>query len=162
MKEGIFLSLGANIGNPLAQLKQATEAIEHHLGAVVESSRYYLTEPWGNPDQDDFYNQVIKVDTKLNPLAVLQHALQIEKNMGRKRTEDWGPRVIDIDVLFYNQLVIDSDILKIPHPNLHNRNFILIPFLDIAPEFIHPIFKISIEELYQQSTDEQEVMLVEA
>lgn len=150
----VFLSLGANLGDRAMQLQQAREAIALAIGRVIRESSIYETASWGGAsDQPQYLNQVILLQTKLDPETVLKHTSQIETQLGRTREEKWGSRLIDIDILFYEQLIIDLPHLHIPHPHLHERNFVLIPLADIDPQFNHPKLQITISELVRMCTD---------
>lgn len=153
----IYLHTGSNLGDRGAHLKKAVELIEEKIGVVEKASQVYRTKAWGLADQPDFLNQALEVKTSLSPLNLLDQVLAIEDQMGRKRVKKWGQRLIDIDILFYGDQVFKLDRLTIPHPYLHHRNFVLIPLLEIAPEFIHPAFKLSIAELGARSEDSLDV-----
>lgn len=153
----VYLLLGSNEGNSLALLESACEAISKGIGEISQSSSIYRTEAWGKTDQNDFLNQAVCVKTRKWPKTVLKLCLDIEKQLGRMRIEKWDPRTIDIDILFYGNKVINTDQLVVPHPQFEYRNFAIIPMMEIAPEFEHPINKKSIEELYKESEDELSV-----
>ena len=148
-----YLLIGGNLGKREENLEHARRAIASRLGPLLNASSIYETEAWGMQDQPAFLNQVLFVETKLNAEAVLDAILSIEKEMGRKRSEKFGPRTIDIDILFYNDLVMQKSSLTIPHPQLHLRRFTLEPLNEIAPEFVHPVFNKTISELLEESTD---------
>ena len=148
-----YLLIGGNVGNRQENLSRATTMIESKVGKILRASSLYETAAWGVTDQPSFLNQVLLVETKLDPEQVLDAILSIETEMGRKRTEKFGPRTIDVDILFFNDLIMHKNALTIPHPQLHLRRFTLEPLNEIAPKFIHPIFKKSISELLQQSAD---------
>ncbi|MCF0065373.1 2-amino-4-hydroxy-6-hydroxymethyldihydropteridine diphosphokinase [Dyadobacter chenwenxiniae] len=152
--EGIFLSLGSNLGDRQATLASAREEIAKRIGTISGESSVYETEPWGLADQPAFLNQVIRVETALAPEEVLRIILDIEHELGRVRHERWGARVIDIDLLYYNALVLDSASLTLPHPRLQDRLFNLIPLTEIAPDFINPLLKKTSLELLQMCTDD--------
>lgn len=154
----VFLSLGSNVGNRAANLASAFQHIQKEIGKVAKKSHLYETEPWGNKDQDAFYNQVIMVNTTLEPRDILAAITKIERAMGRERSEKWGPRIIDIDILFYGKRVIRDKGLEIPHPDLHKRGFILAPLLEIAPDYVHPILSKQIDELYMECEDPSDVI----
>ena len=130
-----FLALGANIGDPAGQLAEAREAIERlPRTRIVKASTVIRTAAWGVTDQPDFLNQVIALETGLDPQALLAACLGIEAAMGRVRERRWGPRLIDIDVITYDREVIDTPPLIVPHPRAHERAFVLDPLREIAPE----------------------------
>ncbi|SKC10573.1 2-amino-4-hydroxy-6-hydroxymethyldihydropteridine diphosphokinase [Dyadobacter psychrophilus] len=151
--ESIFLSLGSNLGDRKVVLESAREQIAKRVGLISSKSSVYETEPWGLPDQPAFLNQVIRVETELAPEEVLRIILDIEHELGRVRYERWGARVIDIDLLYYNALVLDSARLTLPHPRLQDRLFNLIPLAEIAPAFVHPSLKKTSLELLESCTD---------
>lgn len=130
-----WLALGANIGNPLAQLEDAVARLDAHPHIKVTArSTIVVTAPWGKTDQNDFHNMALAVETDSTPQELLDACLSIELAMGRERIEHWGPRLIDIDVIAYEREVIDTERLKLPHPFAHERDFVLIPLREIAPE----------------------------
>jgi 2-amino-4-hydroxy-6-hydroxymethyldihydropteridine diphosphokinase len=149
----LFLLTGSNIGDSAAYLHEASENIASRVGSIVNQSGIYKTEPWGNKNQQDFLNQVLEVQTSLGPEEVLQQILTIELEMGRNRIEKWGPRVIDIDLLFYGNLVMQTQRLTIPHPLLHERRFTLMPLAEIAPEFMHPVLNRTMKKLLEVCQD---------
>jgi 2-amino-4-hydroxy-6-hydroxymethyldihydropteridine diphosphokinase len=143
----IFLLLGSNLGNRHLFLKQAAQAIETGVGPITQYSSVYQTQAWGKTTEPDYLNQVLAVVTLLTPRQVLTAILTIEKQLGRERTEKWGSRTIDIDILFYNDAVINEPDLVIPHPHLHQRKFVLEPLAEIAPALVHPVLKQTILQL---------------
>lgn len=149
----VFLHTGSNQGDRLLNLNEARLALQESVGPVIRSSRIYETAAWGLQDQPDFLNQAIEVHTELEPVQMLETVLGIEQQMGRVRIQKWGQRLIDIDILYYDNLIWESDQLILPHPHLHERNFVLLPLLDIASGFIHPRLKKTTEELLQSCTD---------
>ena len=149
----VYLLLGANIGNPNKQLDDAKIEIEDRIGKITSSSSIYESEAWGVENQPVFLNQVIQVETELSANKVLNDILKIELLLGRIRGQRWGSRIIDIDILYYNSDIIHSDELQVPHPYIQERNFTLIPLVEIAADYIHPIFKKSNKELLEESTD---------
>jgi len=157
----VVLSLGGNVGQVLDTFARSKEMLVNTIGPIIQSSRLYFTEPWGEPDQPHFFNQVILIETGLSPLQVLQVCQQIETDFDRKRSVRWGPRTLDIDILFYDHLVLETEELIIPHPRIHERNFILVPLMEIIPDWVHPVYDLSIEELYVQCEDFNEVMIAE-
>lgn len=142
----VYLSLGTNLGNRAANLKEAISSLAPQM-TVKAKSNVYETLPWGYEDQPNFLNQVVKVKTYLEPLPLLKHLKRLEIALGRETTFKYGPRLIDIDILFYDDLVLDDPQLVIPHPLLHERNFVLLPMMDIAPDHMHPVRRKSIREL---------------
>lgn len=147
MKEHIvYLALGSNLGDRLANLKQAIAALTPQLD-VKAKSQVYETPPWGYEDQPKFLNQVVKAKTYLEPEPLLKHLKRLEVALGRQESFPNGPRLIDIDILFYDELILYSPSLVIPHPRLHERAFVLLPLMDLDPELIHPINKKSIRAM---------------
>lgn len=142
----VYLALGSNMGNRAANLKAAIAALPPQM-EVKAKSRVYETPPWGYVDQEKFLNQVLKVQTYVKPEQLLKHLKRLELALGREATFQNGPRLIDIDILFYDDLVFESPIVTIPHPDLHERGFVLMPLMDIAPDLVHPVKKQSIREL---------------
>jgi len=142
----VYLSIGTNIEKRPANLKQAISLLPPQM-TVKAKSKVYETPPWGYTEQDNFLNQVVKVTTYLEPENLLKHIKRMEVAMGRKSTFRYGPRLIDIDILFYDEEILETPALIIPHPNLHERGFVLLPMMDIAPDLIHPVMKKKIREL---------------
>lgn len=150
---GVFLLLGTNLANREQNLATAIAHIEKKVGKIGARSSIYETAAWGVREQPDFLNQVINVETSLPAEKILEKILAIEAAMGRKRFEKWGSRLIDIDILFYNDEFIDSPDLKIPHPEFKNRNFALAPMAEIAPEEFYPGTRESMKFLAGKSPD---------
>jgi 2-amino-4-hydroxy-6-hydroxymethyldihydropteridine diphosphokinase len=146
MTERIYIALGTNIGDREGNLKTAKDALFPEVTVVRESS-IYVTPPWGYADQPDFLNQVIEVSTHLEPLPLLRFLKDIENRMGRKKLIRNGPRLIDLDILFYGDRVVVIDDLQIPHPRMEGRAFVLVPLHEIAPDLIHPMLEISVREM---------------
>jgi len=146
----VYLSLGSNIGDRFANLKQAVSSLPPQM-TIKAKSKVYETQPWGYTEQDPFLNQAVKVTTYLEPEPLLKHIKRLEIALGRKETFQNGPRLIDIDILFYDDLIMDTPPLVIPHPHLHERGFVLMPLMDIAPDFLHPLKKMSIREMTESS-----------
>lgn len=154
------LLLGSNLGKREDALGKAVQLIEERAGAVILKSHVYDTSPWGKTDQPSFLNIVIVVGTLLDADQLLKELLLIETEMGRKRDNTkWEPRLIDIDILFFNEEVIDKPQLQVPHPLLKERRFALVPLNEIIPAFVHPVLKLTIEELLIACNDRQEVKL---
>lgn len=149
----VYLLTGSNLGHSAAYLAEAASQIEQKLGKIVRRSSLYETEPWGNTNQPAFLNQVLVLETEFEPEPLMRLLLEVETNMGRKRTEKYGPRTIDIDQLFYENKVYNSDILVLPHPQIQNRRFVLVPLQEVAPQLIHPLLHKTITELLDTCTD---------
>jgi len=153
-----YIGLGSNMGDKTANLKKAVLELEKVRGnKVLAVSSFYKTEPVGDIDQDWFINAAVKIETGLTHRELLEIILKIEKELGRVREARWGPRVIDLDILLYDDLAIDEEGLVIPHPYLHERGFVLVPLAEIASEVIHPIFKKSIQELLEVLEDNKKI-----
>ena len=158
MKKTAFIGIGSNQGLARENCEQALKELGLLEKVWVESnSSLYETAPLGIENQDWFINSVVKIKTTLLPLALLNELLGIEEKMGRVRTIKWGPRIIDLDLLFYEDLIITETNLKIPHPELHKRKFVLEPLKEIAPKLLHPILKKTVEELGKASDPTQVV-----
>lgn len=142
-----YLLLGSNMGNSKASLLKAVVQIEKQIGAVIRQSGLYSTAAWGNTKQPDFLNQVIIVETKLSAPQTMQAILSIEKKMGRIRTVKNAPRVIDIDILFFNKEIIEQEHLSIPHPQIQNRRFVLVPLNQLSPNLKHPVLNKTVHQL---------------
>lgn len=142
----VYLALGSNLGNRLANLKEAIASLPPQMEVKARSS-VYETQPWGYEDQEKFLNQAVRVETYLKPEPLLKHLKRLEVALGRKPTFQNGPRLIDIDILFYDDLVLYSPALMIPHPHMHERGFVLVPLMDIASDLVHPVRKKTIREL---------------
>lgn len=134
----VFLGLGSNLGDRAHYLRTAIAALVSPLIKLAATSRIYETEPWGLMDQPLYWNQVIEVETSLKPLELLHVCQEIENRLGRERKVHWGPRTIDIDLLIYDNIVDNSEELKLPHPYLEERAFVLAPLREIAPELVLP------------------------
>jgi 2-amino-4-hydroxy-6-hydroxymethyldihydropteridine diphosphokinase len=153
-----YLLLGSNEGDRLQHLSQALNLIHQKAGTLVNQSAIYVTVAWGNSDQPDFLNQVISVTTALSPLQLLKELLAIEQEIGRTRTgAKWMQRIIDIDILFYNDLVMATEELTIPHPFIQDRRFVLVPLGEIAAGYVHPVFQKNIAALTEACSDKLEV-----
>lgn len=153
MNSGIFLLLGSNEGQASDNLAEAAERIAKVAGRIVERSSVYQTAAWGMVNQPDFLNQVLKIESPWNAEVLLEKLLDIERSMGRVRANKWGPRIIDIDLLFYGQQVINTPFLRIPHPGIPERRFTLLPLTEIAPDLIHPLSRKSIATLLEECGD---------
>jgi 2-amino-4-hydroxy-6-hydroxymethyldihydropteridine diphosphokinase len=157
-----FIGIGSNLGDPLSNCLDAIENVaSQEQITLTKQSSLYRTEPVGLRDQDWFVNGVIEVKTAYSPRTLLETLKVIEYEMGRKEGQRWGPRVIDLDILFYGQEVVDEEGLVIPHPELHKRGFVLIPLNEIAPYVIHPTFGVSVQGLLERLEDKREVSPVD-
>lgn len=154
-----YLSLGSNEGNRMLWLHKATGLIEARCGTILNRSSVYRTAAWGITDQPDFLNMAVYVETTQTPIQLLNTILDIEISLGRHRDIKWGPRIIDIDILFFNDEIINSPGLVIPHPYLHERRFTLVPLVEIAPDLKHPKLKKTITQLLAECPDKLEVVV---
>ena len=149
----VFLGLGTNIGDKKAILEVAKKAINDSIGEICDESSLYETEAWGVENQENYYNQVIGIKTKLYPLQILEKILALEIQLGRIRNQKWEARLIDIDILFFENYIISTDNLTIPHKYIQDRNFVLEPLKEINPDFIHPKLRKTISELAKSNLD---------
>ena len=147
----IILSLGSNLGNREENLAQALQKLTE-ICHITKESTVLETEPWGKEDQASFLNQVVVANTHLTPNLLMKKILEIERVLGRVRGEKWGPRIIDIDILYYDDLIINQEEIKIPHPLLQERIFVLEPLKEIYADKIDPRFNLSVEDLYNKLT----------
>jgi 2-amino-4-hydroxy-6-hydroxymethyldihydropteridine diphosphokinase len=150
----IFILLGSNLRDRQENLNRAQHEISRTIGEIITTSSVYKTAAWGNTHQPDFYNQVIEIHSLHDPKDLILDTQKIEQKMGRTREEKWGPRIIDIDILFFGDSVILSESLTIPHPEISNRRFTLMPLAEIAPDFVHPVLKKSILQLLEDCKDD--------
>jgi 2-amino-4-hydroxy-6-hydroxymethyldihydropteridine diphosphokinase len=148
-----YLLIGGNTGDRLSYLQSAAKAIGKQCGQIKKTSSVYETAAWGNQDQNNFLNQALEVSTKLSAYELLDCILQIEESMGRIRKERYGPRIIDIDILLFNDEIIDARSLKVPHPELSNRRFALQCLNEIASGRAHPVLHKTIRQLLKECTD---------
>ncbi len=156
MEDGFicFLGIGSNRGDPVRNCAAAWRYISAIEGiTVLKRSSLYRTQPVGVVEQDWFVNGVIEVRTALSPRSLLGFLLDVEDVMGRVRTVRWGPRLIDIDILLYGQVIVDETELVVPHPRLHTRRFVLVPLSEIAPHAVHPVFGLSVRGLVERLDD---------
>lgn len=155
--KNISLLLGSNSGDRSSQLKLAIDLIQQHIGEIIAKSKVYETAPWGKPDQPLFLNQAIQIESLYSPKELLDKVQFIEYTLGRSRVEKWGERSIDIDIIYFGNVVINEPVLVIPHPHLAERKFALIPLTEINPEFVHPILQKSNAELLKECEDDLSV-----
>jgi 2-amino-4-hydroxy-6-hydroxymethyldihydropteridine diphosphokinase len=149
-----YLLLGGNIGNRAKYLKSAREQISRFIGGIEKASSIYETEPWGFSHETPFLNQVVISITGLHPGEIMLIIRDIEKGFGRVREkEHYSARTIDIDILFYDDMIINREDLVIPHPRLHERRFVLVPLAEVEPDLVHPVFKKSISVLNAECDD---------
>ncbi|MBF0329090.1 MAG: 2-amino-4-hydroxy-6-hydroxymethyldihydropteridine diphosphokinase [Nitrospirae bacterium] len=144
------IGIGSNMGDKKANCLNAIEALKTHGVAIKKISSFYETEPWGIKDQPSFINAALEAETVLSPLELLETMKSIEAGLGRTETIKWGPRIIDLDLLFYDDLVLRTDILEIPHPHLYKRDFVLMPLNEIAPMKKDPVSSKSVSELKEE------------
>lgn len=149
MTHTAYIALGTNLGERLSNLRVALQSMLPEITVLAES-HVYETPPWGYEDQPAFLNMVVKAETDLEPESLLEHLKQLEARLGRAQSFRWGPRLIDLDILFYNDLVIDTPPLIIPHPHLHERAFVMVPLADVAPNLRHPLLQQNTFELLAQ------------
>lgn len=158
----VFLSLGSNLGDRLSNIQQAVSSLSmsEHI-KIIKTSSFYETEPWGNKDQDWFINACIAIDTDFTCEELLKYCQNIEAQLGRirKANEKWSQRVIDIDILMYDDKIINTLNLIVPHPLMHLRAFVLVPMLEVKADLVHPIFNKEISELYDELTNPEDVFL---
>jgi 2-amino-4-hydroxy-6-hydroxymethyldihydropteridine diphosphokinase len=157
LQKQVFLHTGSNLGDRAFNLMRALELVGAFAGEVMAVSSLYRTAPWGKTEQAEFLNQAFEIHTELEPQELLENILAVEKHMGRSRQEKWGPRLIDIDILFFGDKIIKSPELIIPHPHLEERNFVLAPLAEIAPDFLHPLLQKTIRKLLEESPDKSRV-----
>lgn len=146
----VYIGIGSNLGNRQENCSQAINFLEKMGIVVKKKSSLYETEPWGVKDQPRFLNMAIEIETELKPAELLKLLKDVEIAIGRERSLRWGPRIIDLDILLFDDIIVNEDNLKIPHPLMHERDFVLKPLHEIAPDAIHPLLKLSIDGLLQQ------------
>jgi 2-amino-4-hydroxy-6-hydroxymethyldihydropteridine diphosphokinase len=159
-KNQVFISLGTNLGDRIQNLKKAVHAIESNLGEIIKQSSLHESKPWGKSDQPDFLNQVILVQVDNTPQECLNKLSSIERQLGRKRDEKWGPRIIDLDLLYVNDQIFNTEKLILPHPGIPYRRFVLVPMAEIAPDFIHPYLLKNQKQLLEECMDTLEVKVL--
>ena len=158
MKHIAYIWMGSNVGNKLLQCQKAiSEILKIDRHRLLAQSSFYKTQPFGHTAQNWFVNGVIKIETDLEAHELLQSLKDIESRLGRQETFRWGPRTIDLDILFYDEEQIRTEDLQIPHPRLHERQFVLIPLAEIDPHLIHPVLKRTVRELLNHLQEDQGV-----
>lgn len=157
-----YLCLGSNLGNRLKLIEQAISFLELVQEIkVIRTSALYETEPWGLKNQNWFLNIVVEIKTSLSPQDLLLKCLKIEETLGRNRENEqrWGERTVDIDIIFYGKDTINTQNLVIPHPRMNERAFVLVPLLELIPDFVHPVLNKTISQLYDELQDVEDVVL---
>ncbi|WP_212003146.1 2-amino-4-hydroxy-6-hydroxymethyldihydropteridine diphosphokinase [Chitinophaga sp. HK235] len=149
-----ILLIGGNLGDRIANLQKAIQYIAAEAGEVIKTSALYQTAPWGSVDQPDYLNQGLEIHTTLDALTLLHTLLGIERRIGRIRQEKWGARVIDIDLIFFNSEIVSLPELKLPHPRMHLRQFVLVPLNEIVPDYLHPVLHKTVRQLQQECPDD--------
>jgi 2-amino-4-hydroxy-6-hydroxymethyldihydropteridine diphosphokinase len=161
VKKEIYIGLGSNVGDRLANIRKAVELMKKEEIEVVNESSIYETEPMGYREQGWFLNSVVQGRTELSPERLWETLEKIEKSIGREKEIKWGPRIIDLDILFYGNKILNDKQLQIPHSELHKRKFVLVPLKEIAPELVHPVLNKTISELLRDLKDNSQVKLLE-
>lgn len=152
-----YLLIGGNLGDRLSNLQNAIQQIEMHVGKIISSSAIYETAAWGMTEQPPFFNQALHIQTSLTASVLMQQLLAIELSLGRERLIPLGPRTIDLDIIYFNNEIIQNEMLSVPHPRMAQRNFVLIPLNEIAPNYLHPILNIPTSTLLKQCKDASHV-----
>jgi 2-amino-4-hydroxy-6-hydroxymethyldihydropteridine diphosphokinase len=154
----VYICLGSNLGDRKTNIDNAISGLESRGVSILKKSSIYETEPVGMMAQPLFYNMCAEAETGLEPAALLAAAKEVERALGRGKGVKWGPRIIDIDILFYDNIILDGKDLKIPHPELENRKFVLVPMAEIAENFVHPVYNISIKEMLKKKVFREKVI----
>jgi 2-amino-4-hydroxy-6-hydroxymethyldihydropteridine diphosphokinase len=144
----VYVSIGSNLGDRRENCMRAVDLLKQNGIRIRKMSSLYETEPWGVKDQPGFLNMAIEIDTELEPVKLLRVLKDVEASLGRQKSFKWGPRLIDLDILLYDDIVLDEPGLKIPHPFMHERDFVLRPLNEMAPDAMHPLLKLSVHELF--------------
>lgn len=150
LKHTAFVALGSNLGDRQGNLNRAVELLQQHGVEVLKVSTFIETEPYGVTDQPCFLNGACMVKTELSPLELLRLLLSVEKEMGRVRLRHWGERNIDLDLLLYEGVIMDTEELRLPHPDMANRDFVMLPLAELAPSLIHPVLQKTMQELAEK------------
>jgi 2-amino-4-hydroxy-6-hydroxymethyldihydropteridine diphosphokinase len=148
-----ILLIGGNLGDRTGNLRKAAELIAESAGEIIQISALYQTAPWGHVEQPDYLNQGLEIHTELDALTLLHTLLEIERTIGRVRQEKWGARVIDIDLIFFNDSIMNLPELKLPHPRMHLRQFVLVPLNEIVPNYVHPVLQQTVSYLAAHCED---------
>lgn len=157
----VFLSIGGNLGNKRANFDKVYSHIQNELGCIVLRSSVYETPPWGFDSEDSFWNQVLCIETLLNPSEILAKIKNIDAAFGRKRiSEGYSSREMDVDILYFEDKIFETENLTIPHPLLHKRLFVVVPLAEIAPDFVHPVLKLTSVEMLNNCEDKSEIKKV--
>ena len=154
----VYLQLGSNLGEREQLISDAVQEISKYVGKINSCSQIYESMPWRVDGQESYLNQIIKVKTLLSAEDILVAVLKIENDLGRVRIEKWGERLIDVDIIFFNNEIIETPDLCIPHKHMHERNFVLAPLNEIAPFLIHPKYNKTVSELFNESKDTEKVV----
>lgn len=157
-----YLGIGTNVGHREQNIANCILLIKERIGDVKSVSSIYETEPWGVEGQDNYYNIVLEVETYLQPLSLLQSVQQVENDLGRIRIEKWGSRIIDVDILFYEDYIFSMDNLIVPHPYVTKRNFVLQPLSEIKPNLIHPKLRLALQSVRDLCKDKNWIKRLEA
>jgi len=152
--------LGGNLGNTIEIFQNSIDFLTKKVGKITQLSSLYQTAAWGPIPQNDFINQVIEVETYLSAQELMDALLEIELQMGRIRNERWGPRTLDLDIIFFDDQIISTENLEIPHPRMTERKFVLVPMTEINPSFVHPKIQKTMEQLLLECEDECECRIV--
>ena len=157
-----YIGFGSNIEDRLAFIKNAAEEINNDENCkILKFSSIYETKPFGEKDQANFLNAVAKVETNLSPHGLFQLIKKIERKLGRKDTYKWGPREIDLDLLFYNDIVFSDEKLTVPHPGIPQRDFVITPLVEIEPMLFHPVLKQKISDIYISESDRNIIRIID-